>query len=65
MQGGVVLVDEPDLHMHVSWQRQFIHTLEKIVFEKNGQLIVASHSPTLWEEYGARQRFDLMLEPQP
>jgi ABC-type lipoprotein export system ATPase subunit len=58
MPGGVVLIDEPDLHLHVSLQRQFIHALEKLVEKRNGQLIVTSHSPELWEEYSPRQRFD-------
>ncbi|MGF1506844.1 MAG: AAA family ATPase [Anaerolineae bacterium] len=29
MPGGIVLVDEPDMHLHVSLQRHFIHELEK------------------------------------
>jgi ABC-type lipoprotein export system ATPase subunit len=59
MPGGIVLIDEPDLHLHVSLQRQFIHELEKVVEERQGQLIVASHSPTMWEEYNERQRTEL------
>jgi hypothetical protein len=58
MPSGVVLIDEPDLHMHVSLQRQFIHQLESLIERRNGQLIVTSHSPELWEEYNPRQRFD-------
>lgn len=57
--GGVVLIDEPDLHLHVSLQRHFIHELEKVVTAKQGQLIVTSHSPALWEEYNERQRIEL------
>src|SRR5258708_32688056 len=52
MQGGIVLIDEPDLHMHGSWQRALTHELESLVAEKNGQLIVTSHSELLIEEYG-------------
>lgn len=59
MPGGVVLIDEPDLHLHVSLQRQFIHELEQVVASKQGQLIVTSHSPTMWEEYNERQRIEL------
>jgi ABC-type lipoprotein export system ATPase subunit len=59
MDGGIVLIDEPDLHLHVSLQRQFIHELERVVEKKNGQLIVTSHSPTMWEEYHERQRREL------
>jgi len=31
MPGGVVMIDEPDLHLHVSLQRHFIYELEKVV----------------------------------
>lgn len=56
MPGGVVLIDEPDLHLHVSLQRHFIHELEKIVHSRNGQLIVTSHSPEMWDEFTETQR---------
>ena len=59
MEGGIVLIDEPDLHLHVSLQRQFAHELERVVDRKHGQLIVTSHSPTMWEEYNERQRIEL------
>jgi predicted ATP-dependent endonuclease of OLD family len=61
MDDGIVLIDEPDLHLHVSLQRHFIHELEKLVLSKNGQLIVASHSPELWEEYNQQQRINLTV----
>lgn len=59
MEGGIFLIDEPDLHLHVSLQRRLIHEIERIVDEKHGQLIVTSHSPTMWEEFNSRQRFEL------
>lgn len=64
MKGGVVLIDEPDLHLHGSWQRSLIHELERLVAEKNGQLIVTSHSSLVVEEYREAQRFHLEGETQ-
>ncbi len=61
-RGGVVLIDEPDLHIHVSWQRALIDQLERVVNALQGQLIITSHAPNLWEEYRASQRFNLRLE---
>lgn len=58
MPGALVLIDEFDLHMHVSLQRQFIHRLEALIHKRGGQLIITSHSTALWEEYTPRQRFD-------
>jgi energy-coupling factor transporter ATP-binding protein EcfA2 len=46
--GGIVLIDEPDLHIHISMITQLMETLEKVVRERNGQLIVASHSEWVW-----------------
>jgi len=62
MPGGIVLIDEPDLHLHVSLQRQLIATLEQIVKAQNGQMIVTSHSPTVWEEYNESQWISLKDE---
>jgi ABC-type lipoprotein export system ATPase subunit len=59
MEGGIVFIDEPDLHLHVSLQRQLIDQLERIVKSKKGQLIVTSHSPTMWEEFHEQQRIEL------
>ena len=59
MEGSILLIDEPDLHLHVSLQRQLIHQLEQIVHAKNGQLLITSHSPTMWEEFSERQRIRL------
>jgi AAA domain, putative AbiEii toxin, Type IV TA system len=42
--GGVVLVDEPDLHVHLSMVGQLLGTLSRVVREREGQLIVASNS---------------------
>jgi len=47
--GGIVLVDEPDLHLHVSLATAFVSHLRRMVAEKGGQLIIASHMPELWE----------------
>ncbi len=47
--GGILLIDEPDLHIHIAMVDQLLETLELIVQERAGQLIVASHSPQVWD----------------
>jgi len=59
MPGGIVLIDEPDLHLHESLQRHFIHELERLIHERNGQLIIASHSREMREEFYDSKRIDL------
>lgn len=51
MPGGIVLIDEPDLYLHVSLQRHFIRQIEKIVHARGGQLIVTSHSEYIWDNF--------------
>ncbi len=45
--GGMVLIDEPDLHLHVSLSNAFVSYLKQATAEKNGQLIIASHATEL------------------
>lgn len=53
-KGGVVLIDEPDLYLHPSLIAGFLAQLEKMVAERNGQLIITSHVPEVWERYESR-----------
>ena len=52
--GGVVLLDEPDLHLHPSLVDPFVARLKALVAERNGQLFLTSHSPMLWDYCEAR-----------
>lgn len=51
--GGIVLIDEPDLHLHESLSLAFVHHLKQLAIQKNGQLIMASHFPDLWKRSSA------------
>jgi hypothetical protein len=43
--------DDPDLHIHISMIAQLMESLEQIVRQRRGQLIVASHSETVWDHF--------------
>ncbi len=47
--GGIVVIDEPDLHIHTVMVQQLLGAIETIVKERRGQVIVASHSPEVWD----------------
>lgn len=49
--GGIVLIDEPDLFLHPSLIPGFLSKLEALVKTKNGQLILTSHNPDVWKRY--------------
>ncbi|MDA8211733.1 MAG: ATP-binding protein [Clostridia bacterium] len=50
-RGGVVLIDEPDLYLHPSLIPNLLARLEALVNERNGQLLITSHVPDVWERY--------------
>ena len=52
-QGGIVLIDEPDLYLHPSLISGFLARLEIMVAEHEGQLLITSHIPAVWERYEA------------
>jgi len=41
---SVLLVDEPDAHLHINLQGGFLNTLRNVAKEKQCQLIIATHS---------------------
>jgi hypothetical protein len=52
--GGLVLLDEPDLHMHPSLVDRFIARMHEVVAAKQGQLVLTSHLPMIWDYVEAR-----------
>jgi len=60
--GGILLIDEPDLHIHISMVDQLLAALEAIVQERQGQLIVASHSEQVWNWF-SREEEHIELGP--
>lgn len=60
--GGIVLIDEPDLHLHPSVTAPLLAAIENIVTNKKGQLILTSHSTEVWQRYEKfGSRIDLTL----
>lgn len=45
--GVMLLVDEPEISLHIAWQRMFAEDLKKIVKQKKMTAIVATHSPQI------------------
>lgn len=49
MKEGVMFIDEPELNLHIEWQRELVATLRNIA--PNVQLFMASHSPAIYAGY--------------
>ena len=43
----LLLIDEPELSLHVSWQQQFLDDLLKVTETNRLQVIIATHSPQI------------------
>lgn len=48
-QNTIFIIDEPELSLHVDWQRQLLPTLMKQ--DTSNQFIVATHSPFIYSKY--------------
>lgn len=53
-KGGIVLLDEPELHQHLSLMRGSLAVLQSLIHDEfGGQLVVASHAPEVWDHFRA------------
>lgn len=46
-QEKLILIDEPEISLNVSWQREFLDDLKKIVEINGFSILVATHSPQI------------------
>ncbi len=54
-KGSLVLIDEPEMSLHISWQQDFLRELSAITRLSNFDALIATHSPQIINE-----RFDLV-----
>lgn len=54
---SLILIDEPELSLHVAWQEEFLSDLEEMAKISNFQAILATHSPQIIGD-----RWDLTAE---
>ncbi|HVV09182.1 AAA family ATPase, partial [Amycolatopsis sp.] len=45
--GSLVMVDEPEISLHVAWQQQFISDVRRIARLTGIRFIIATHSPQI------------------
>lgn len=55
--GSLIMIDEPELSLHVVWQHEFLQDLIKIASLGNLDVIIATHSPQIIND-----RWDLTVE---
>ena len=47
VKNGIVLIDEPEISLHIEWQEEYLDHLMDICRMNNLQAIVATHSPSI------------------
>ena len=55
--GSLILIDEPELSLHVVWQEQFLHDIQEITRLSDIDALLATHSPDIIGD-----RRDLVVE---
>ena len=43
----LVMIDEPEISLHITWQKEFLDDLLKIIKLQKFQVIIATHSPSI------------------
>ncbi len=61
--GGVIFIDEPELHLHTAWHGTFLRAMRAAL--PGAQIICSTHSETLLESAYSYQRFTLLPEDDP
>lgn len=60
---GILLIDEPELHLHREWQTALLDTLREMA--PSAQLIIATHADTPWDQALSFERFFLAAPGDP
>ncbi|MGD6736163.1 AAA family ATPase [Photobacterium leiognathi subsp. mandapamensis] len=43
----LVLIDEPEISLHIAWQKEFLEDIKRIIDIQNVSIIIATHSPQI------------------
>jgi predicted ATP-binding protein involved in virulence len=46
-ENTVLLIDEPEISLHITWQKEFVKDLIKIIKLQKIQVIIATHAPSI------------------
>ncbi len=60
---GIVLIDEPELHMHPEWQARILPALRDVA--PHAQLVLATHADAPWDQVYSFERVLLVSKDDP
>ncbi|MFD9430349.1 AAA family ATPase [Streptomyces sp. NPDC060002] len=50
-KNSLILIDEPEISLHVAWQKEFLNDIVRIAAINSSRFIVATHSPQIINKY--------------
>ncbi|MBV7245682.1 AAA family ATPase [Streptomyces sp. MW-W600-10] len=53
-ENSLVLIDEPEISLHVAWQQEFLNDIAKIANTASLRFVVATHSPQIIHKWRSR-----------
>jgi len=62
---SLILLDEPDAHLHVLLQKQLYDILRSLCHRRKGQLVIATHAEVLIDTTSPQQILSFYREPHP
>jgi predicted ATPase len=60
---GIIFIDEPELHLDPQWHRPILRSLMRL--QPRAQLVVATHSPEIYDAAASYERHYLVPEDDP
>jgi predicted ATP-dependent endonuclease of OLD family len=45
MPNSLILIDEPEISLHILWQQQFLKDMQEITAIRKFDILIATHSP--------------------
>lgn len=50
-EGRLILIDEPEISLHIAWQKRFIPDIKRIIALSPMDVVISTHSPQLISHY--------------
>lgn len=71
-KGEILMIDEPEISLHIAWQMEFLKEIEQIAKLKDVKVLIATHSPQIigsqWDKcydlYEAMHPEEFLTEPE-
>jgi len=62
IRNGLVIIDEPDLHLHPKWQTILVDLFQELSSVNNNQFLIVTHSPTFINERTIENVFRVYID---